>query len=97
MACRPTRGGETSPYAVGMALISIAEWIDRNGLDLDDDAPPTHRPDTPDAGAVHLVPTQVVRWRRHHEPLPARLRPRLHRRALRLARLRRARLAAART
>jgi hypothetical protein len=81
-----------------MALISMADWIDREGLDVEDDlAPATEPMPANDAGPLHLVPTHAMRWRRHHEPLHANLRPRLHRRALRLARLRRARAPFARS
>jgi hypothetical protein len=80
-----------------MALISMAEWIDRHGLDGEKDLAPAPEPLPALAeGPLHLVPTCTVRWRRHHEPLHATLRPRLHRRGLRLARLRRARAATVR-
>ena len=81
-----------------MALISMADWIDRHGLDVEDDvAPKAESPPASAAGPLHLVPTHAVRWRRHHEPLRATLRPRLHRRTLRLARMRRARAALVRS
>jgi hypothetical protein len=81
-----------------MALISMAEWIDRHGLDVGDDGEPVDEaaPAGP-AGPVHLVPAHAVRWRRHHEPLHPTVRHRLHRRALRLARVRRMRPAAVRS
>jgi hypothetical protein len=75
-----------------MALISMGEWIDRHGLDVEDDGdgavePPPVTASTP----LHLVPGHAVRWRRHHEPLHATLHPRVHRLALRRARARRMR------